>query len=238
MIAVTLRDLRGRMALLVLLCVGLYLIEPAFHQHGPVDPQFAGDVGPSGVSATLAYLSALSMILLLAGFISSDARHGYAAMHFAQPVDPLAYYGLRWVVALGVTLVFAASFLAVGQIVAWGEWRGGLNGMLLALLAALVYGGLIAFFSATLRGGDGWIVLLLFLPTPVPAILTGLQAALPAPVYSLVLFLLPPQHALQEVYRGLILGSPAGGAALYAAGYGLVWLILAAAVLRLRPPYR
>ena len=238
MIAVVLRDLRVRLGILVLICCGLYLIEPAFHQHGPVDPRFAGDAGPLGISATLAYLSALSMILLLAGFISTDARDGYAALYFSQPVTPQAYYGLRWVIALGVTLAAAVIFLIGGQLLAWGEWRGGAGGMLLALLAALVYGGLIAFFSALLRGGDGWIVLILFLPTPFPVILNGLQAVLPASLYSVVLFLLPPQHALQEVYRGLLLDAPAWGAAGFAAGYGLFWLVLAGLLLRLRPPYR
>lgn len=238
MIAVMLRDLRVRLGLLFLVCCGLYLLEPAFHQHGPIDPQFAGDAGPSGISATLAYLSALSMILLLAGFISADRREGYAALHFSHPVTPLAYYGLRWMVGLGATLVAATAFLVVGQALAWGEWRGGGGGMLLALLAALIYGGLIAFFSALLRGGDGWIVLILFLPTPFPAILDGLRAVLPTPLYSLVSFLLPPQHALQEVYRGLILDAPAWGAAAFAAGYGLFWLLLAGLLLRFVPPYR
>ena len=107
--------------------------------------------------------------------------------------------------------------------------------MLLAALAVVVYGGLIAFFSTLLRVGDGWVVLLLFLPTPLPAILTWLERIVPAPLDGLVLFLLPPQHALQEVYRGLILGFVAWPPVLFGLGYGIFWLTLAAAVLRLRP---
>ena len=237
MIAVMLGDMRWRVALVGLLAVLLYFLEPAFHQHGPVDPQLAGDAGPAGISASLAYLSALAMILLLAGFVSGDRREGYAAILFSHPTAPLAYYGLRWLLALAVTIAAAALFLLVGQVVAWGEIRGGGAGLLLALLAAIVYGGLMAFFSTLLRGGEGWLVFLLFLPTPLPAILTWLQTALPGAVYSILLFLLPPQHALQEVYRGLILGMVAWPAVVYALGYGLFWLIGAAIVLRLRPRY-
>ncbi|HEX6924200.1 MAG TPA: hypothetical protein VF167_02135 [Longimicrobiaceae bacterium] len=235
MIPIMLWDLRWRIATVALLTVGLYFLEPAFHQHGPVDPEFLGDVGPIGISATLAYLSALSMILLLSGFISRDVREGYTALLFSHPTSPLAFYATRWLLALAVTLCAALVFLIAGQLVAWGEVRGGAPGMLLALLAALVYGGLMAFFSALLRGGEGWLVFLLFLPTPVPAILTWLEASLPARVYSILLFALPPQHALQEVYRGLILASIAWPAVVYAAAYGLVWLTAAALLVRFRP---
>lgn len=234
MIEVMLRDLRLRLAGVAILAFLLYFLEPAFHQHDTIDPQFAADAGPLGVSASLAYLSALAMIVLLAGFISRDLREGYAAIHFSHPTSPLAFYGLRWTIALCVTLGAALLFLLVGQWVAWGEIRGGGSGLLLALLAAIVYGGLMAFFSAVLRGGEGWVVLALFLPTPLPAILTWLENTLPGEIHALVLFLLPPQHALQEVYRGIILGMVAWPAVAYAAGYGLVWLLLAALVLRLR----
>lgn len=234
MIAVMLRDMRPRMFWLLLVAVGLYFLEPAFHQHSPVDPGLEAQLQPVGISATLAYFSALGMILLLSGFISTDAREGYTAIHFSHPTSPLAYYGLRWSLAFGVTLMSALLFLVIGQFLGWGEFRGGVHGMLLALLAALVYGGLIAFFSALLRSAEGWLVFLLFLPTPVPAILDWLQAALPPGAYSLLMFVLPPQHALQEVYRGLVLGSIEWAPVLYAAGYGLVWLVLAGMLLQVR----
>lgn len=234
MIEVMLRDMRARIALVGLLGILLYFLEPAFHQHDVVDPQFAGDLGPAGVSATLAYLAGLSMILLLAGFVSRDFREGFAAIHFSHPTSALAYFGLRWVLGLAVALMAALLFLLLGQLVAWGEVRGGGSGLLLALLSALVYGGLMAFFSTLLPSGDGWAVFVLFLPTPLPQILVWLEAALPAALYSVLLFLLPPQHALQEVYRGLLLGTLPWPAAAFAAGYGLFWLALAALLLRFR----
>ena len=46
MIEVMLRDLRGRLALVLLLCVMLYFLEPGFHEHGPVDPELASEMGP------------------------------------------------------------------------------------------------------------------------------------------------------------------------------------------------
>jgi hypothetical protein len=233
-IEVMLRDLRGRLALVLLLCVILYFLEPGFHDHGPVDPELASEMGPLGVSATLAYLAGLAMIVLLAGFVSTDRREGYGAILFSHPTSPLAYYGLRWGLAVALALVAALVFLLLGQMVAWGEVRGGGAGMLLPLLTALIYGGLMAFFSTVLRRGDAWVVFLLFLPTFFPQLLALLEGALPAGVHALLLFLLPPQGALQEVYRGLLLGDVVWPAAVFAAGYGIVWLALAVAVLRMR----
>lgn len=235
MIPILLRDLRGRLALLAVVALVLYLLEPGFHQHGAVDPEFARELGPAGVAATLAYLAALSMIVLLAGFISTDRREGYARLLFAHPTSPLALYGLRWGMALGLALLVAAVFLLVGQWVAWGEVRGGAQGLLLALLAALVYGALMAFFSAALPRGDAWLVFLLFLPTFFPQILALLQLAVSPGVHQAVLFVLPPQTALQSVYQGLVEGGGvAWGAAAFVTGYAAVWLGLAVLVLRLR----
>ena len=54
MIAVMLREMAPRLMLVLLLCVPLYLLEPSFHQHGPVDPSMAAELGPLGASAALA----------------------------------------------------------------------------------------------------------------------------------------------------------------------------------------
>jgi hypothetical protein len=234
LISIMLRDMRWRILIVALLSVLLYFLEPAFHQHGPTEPGFDAELGPLGVSAALAYLAALSMIVLLTGFVASDVREGYSAIQFSHPTSPLAYYGLRWLLALTVTLGATVIFLLLGQVIAWGEVRGGGAGILLGLLAALVYGGLMAFFSTLLRSGDGWVVFILFLPTPVPQILTWIEALLPESLYEIVLFFLPPQNALQEVYRGLLLGDVAWPAVAFAGGYGMFWLVLAALLLRTR----
>jgi hypothetical protein len=235
MIRILLQDLRWRLAVLVLVSLLFYFLEPAFHQHGSVpEPQLAASLSPAGIAASLAYLSGLAMILLLAGFVSTDRREGYTRLFFAQPTSPLALYGVRWLLALALTLLAAVAFLLLGQLVAWGEIRGGGSGLLLALLAALVYGGLMAFFSTALPRGDAWIVFLLFIPTFFPQLLTLLQATLPVPVHRTLLFLLPPQTALQEVFQSLILGDLAWGAITFVLGYAAVWIAAAVALLKLR----
>jgi hypothetical protein len=236
MIAVLLRDLRWRVAAVTALACLFYFLEPAYHQHGPAptDPEMAASLSPVGISASLAYLAGLAMIVLLAGFISRDRRHGYARLFFAHPTSPLAFYALRWAIALVVALAAAAAFLVVGQLVAWGELRGGGSGLLLALLAALVYGALMAFFSAALDRGDAWVVFVLFLPTFFPQLLVLLQAGLPTPVHRAILFVLPPQTALQEIYQSLILGDLVWAPVLFVLGYATVWLAGAVALLRAR----
>lgn len=235
MIPIFLRDMRWRLALIGLIALLFYFLEPAFHQHGAVtDPQVAASLSPVGISATLAYLAGLSMIVLLAGFISSDRREGYTRIFFAHPTSPLVFYGTRWILALVLALTAGGIFLVVGQLVAWGSLRGGASGLLLALLAALVYGALMAFFSAALPRGDAWIAFLLFIPTFFPQLLTFLQATLPGPVHRTILFVLPPQTALQEIFQSLILGEVAWAPILFVLGYAAVWLAAAAAILRVR----
>lgn len=235
MISVVLRDWRWRLALLLLVLWLMYLLEPAFHQHeAELDPEQARGLSAIGISATLSYFAGLSMILLLGGFISSDRREGYTRIFFSYPTSPLALYALRWLLALLLALAGATIFLVGGQLVAWGEFRGGWSGLLLALLSALVYGGLVAFLSAALSRGDAWVALFLFLPTFVPQVFDLGLSRLPVGLRQLLLFVLPPHSALQMVWQQLLDGTVAWSGALYAAGYGVVWLILGALVLRLR----
>lgn len=235
MISIVLRDWGWRLGLLVGILWIMYLLEPAFHQHGAeLDPEQARGLSPVGISATLSYFAGLAMIVLLAGFISTDRREGYSRLFFSHPTAPLALYGLRWALALLLAVGGAALFLVVGQWIAWGEFRGGWSGLLLALASALAYGGLMAFLSAALTRGDGWIAFLLFLPTFVPQVLDLGLAALPPALRQLILFILPPQSALQVVWQGLLEGSVAWSGFFFAVGYGAVWMILGVLVLRLR----
>lgn len=235
MISVILRDWIPRLALVAFAGWMFYLLEPAFHQHGPVPAEALIELGPRALAGTLANLSGLVMVILLAGFISTDRRRGYYRLFFSHPVRPLALYALKWGLALVLATVAAALFLVIGQWVAWGEWRGGAAGLGLAVLSAVVYGGLMAFLSAALPRGDAAVAIVLFVFAFFWLGAIGLGAEpFPAPVRQAITFLLPPQTALQDVYVALRDGGTAWGAAAFAAGYGVFWLGLAAVLLRVR----
>ena len=235
MIPVILGDLFRRLPLAVLAAVALYLIEPAFHQHGPVDPEMGPHLGALGVSATLANLAALSMLVLLGGFISGDRRSGRFRSYLSHPVSPLALYGLRWLLAAVLTLIVCAGFLVIGQLVAWGEYRGGTSGLWLAAISAVVYGGLLAFLSALLPRGDAWAALGAYFATYLWLTLLAVGAEPLTPgIRQLITLILPPQTAMQDIYEGLVGGWAAWGAAGFSLGYGVVMLIGAGVVLRLR----
>lgn len=234
MIPIIVRDLRWRLPVLLLLAWLLYLMEPGFHQHGALPPEEAIALGAIGISATLSYFAGLSMIILLAGFVSTDRREGYTRIYFSHPTRPLAFYGLRWLVALALTMLAVTLFLILGQMVAWGEIRGGWSGLLLALVSAVIYGGLMAFLSSVLPRGDGLVGFLLILPTFVPQLLSLGLASLPQGLRQAVLLVLPPHGALQVLWQGLVEGRVMWFAALFALGYGLVWMLAGAAVLRAR----
>lgn len=235
MIPILLRDLRWRLLGLVGVAWILYLMEPGFHQHGALGPDEAIALGPVGVSATLSYFSGLAMIVLLAGFISTDRREGYTRIYFSHPTSPLAFYGVRLGVALGVALVGATLFLVVGQMLAWGEVRGGWSGLLLALVSAIVYGGLMTFLSAALPRGDAVIAfLLMVVPTFLPQVFGLGMSRLPPALRQGILVVIPPQGALAVVWQRLLDGVVAWPAFAFATGYGIVWLIAGALVLRAR----
>jgi hypothetical protein len=233
-IPILLYDLRWRLLVLVGVSWLLYLGEPGFHQHGALPSDEAIALGPVGVSATLSYFAGLAMIVLLAGFVSNDRREGYSRIFLSHPTRPLAFYGLQWVLALAIALLGAAAFLVLGQMVAWGEVRGGWSGLLLALVSAIVYGGLMAFLSSALPRGDTLVALLLFLPTFVPQLLGFGLASLPPAVRQAVLLLMPPHGALQVIWQGLLQNTLAWGAIAFGVGYGVVWLLAGVALLRLR----
>lgn len=234
MIAVILRQFLRRAPLLLLAAAALYALEPGFHQHEEYTPD-AVALGPLGVSATLSYLAAFTMIILLAGFVSGERREGYTRIHLSNPMTPVGYYGLRWVLAFTVAIGFSAVFLVVGQLIAWGTFRGGGTGLLLPALSALVYGGLMALFSVASPRGDAWIVfILLVIPTFFPEIYELALGSLTPLASRLVSVLMPPHNALADVWNALLDGAFAGGAVVYAAGYGLLVLVAAGVILNLR----
>jgi hypothetical protein len=236
MIAVLFRDLLPRLGLVALIAWIIYMLEPSFHQHVEIPEEGFDPVelGPAGLSAPLAYLTALSMIVLLAGFVSTDRREGYARMYFSHPTRPLMFYGLRWLVAFAVVMLVAVLFLVLGQMIAWGEFRGGWSGLLLAAVNAVIYGGLMAFLSVVLPRGDAWVAFVLFLPTFFPQLLAMLQAALGPTVRQVLVFVLPPHPALQEIYVWLLQGHIVWSAVLYAVMYGMAFMGIAGVLLWLR----
>lgn len=234
MIPLILHQLRWRLGVLLLITVAFYLLEEGFHDHGAIEAGVLA-LGPIGISATLANLAGIAMILLFAGTISADRRERYSDLLFSHPTSPLAYYGLRWLICLAIALAAALGLFVFGQILAWGEFRGGWSGLLLPVLSALIFGGLIAFFSTVLRGGEAWVVVILLIPTFFPELLSLLTRPAAPWLRQLILVILPPQTtAMQDIWQGLLFGTLEWGAVAFAAGYGLALLLASALIIRQR----
>jgi hypothetical protein len=232
--------MRWRFALLAAICLLFYWWEPGFHFHGEPGPDTPIEVlDPAGLSFTLANLAGASVLVLLAGFVSTDRRRGYYRMYFSHPTRPLTYYGVRWLLAYALAVATAALFLLFGQLAAWGEVRAGPAALVQALLMALVYGGLAAFFSVALPWGDSLLAAGVFLFTEVWrgfVATVGALGAEPGPGWlrGIVEFVLPPHVALTDVYTGWVAGEWVWSAIAFSAGYGLFWLIAAGLLLHLR----
>ena len=236
MIPVLLRQLRFRLLALLAAALLFYLGEPGLHQHEAEATSIDELLQPTGISFSAANLAGLAAVVLLAGFIAGHRRRGYYRLQFSHPTRPLAFYGLRWVVSVVLAVCVAAAFFLVGQAAAWGEVRVGPGFLLHAVAFAVMYGGLMAFFSAALPAGDGAAAAVVYLFTtfwlevtlnwPVSPIAPGLSRA--------VSFLLPPHTAATDVYSAMLMGSVAWGALAYCVGYGLFWLIAGGLLVRIR----
>lgn len=234
MIAVVLRDLRWRLVFLTGVALVFYLQEPGFHQHEGFNPD-ALALGALGISATLSNFAGLAMIILLSGFISTELRDGYTRVHLSYPVTPLGYYGLRWGVAYAIAIAGSAVFLVVGQVVAWGSFLGGWQGLLLPVLSALIYGAVMALLSGAGVRMDATIAfIILLLPAVFPELVSAMLGLLTPSLSGLVNAVLPPQNALSDIWDGLLAGAIPWDAAAYAGGYGAAVLATAALILRLR----
>lgn len=236
MIPILLRGMLPRLVLVALAGLLFFALEPGFHRHDEVpgaEPTL--DLGYLGIAATLANYAALSMLILLGGFVSGDRRSGYYRLFFSHPTRPLSFYGVRWLLALGLAMLATTAFLVVGQVVAWGGFEGGWIGLYLALLAAIAYGGMVAVLSVMISRGDAWVALVLYVVNYawLQAISLGVEP-LPGVLGDVVGLLLPPQLALSDVYDGILRGEIVWGASAFAGGYGVFWLIVAGVLLKVR----
>lgn len=171
-------------------------------------------------------------LVLTSGVVSGDRASGQARLLAARPVAPWLLYGARLLVLGGLAFAISAVLLPLFDLIMLGEWAGPAT---LVLIAAhvLVWGGLTAFLS-TLTTLDAWLALLLALLAMVWASLAGAgMTPLPDPLAEALLFVLPPVGSLFELESAFAGVEPIPwGAFRFAAGYGVVMLLLAAWRLR------
>lgn len=236
MILVLFRQLRPRIVALLFIGCLFYIAEPAFHSHDVEPTSIEEILAPTLISMSAANYAGLAVTILLAGFIANDRRRGYYRLQFSHPTRPLAFYALRVILSLAIATALAVLFLVVGQLVAWSEVRVGLQFTAQAFTFAVIYAGIAAFFSALLQKGDLAATVAVFFVTAfwIEAVQTWVDQPFTPGARRLITFVLPPHTAATEVYNGLIAGGVAWGAAAYALGYGLFWLILAGLLVKYR----
>ena len=238
MITLTLRQLRWRLLIVAALAVAFYIKEPGFHLQGTLPNDVPDEISdPLGIAFSMANLAALCMMVLLADFVSGDRRKGYYRIYFSHPTRPLAYYAVRWGIAYALAMLAAALFLVVGQLLAWGELRVGAEAMVHPALFALVYGGLVAFFSVLLPFGDSLAAIFVYWLTEAWQYALaayaefGSQLPLSPAIRQGISFVLAPHLALRDAFDAAHLGTTAWGALAFAGGYGLFWLAAAGLLL-------
>lgn len=136
---------------------------------GGGDPEtgFDGAAGKVRLARlTFSLGTSISLLFLVVGFnglCSQDRSQGFARFYFAKPVDPAAFYALKWLVhAFG--LVAIVSIWMGALAIFYGPYDGGptlvafglrlvLYGGLLFLLSTLVTAE-VAVFSALFLGGE------------------------------------------------------------------------------------
>ena len=232
--------MRRRLLALAALCAVFLLVAAAAavflrDEHGDVHIDSLFTVGGYTAASALLLLGWLlgrlpliALLLLMGGIISDDRANGLARLIHVRPVSPVAVYGARFALIAAIAFVACAIVMPAFDLLMLGEWAGPAT-LVLILAYILAYGGLIAFLSAWTRG-ETWLVLLLAI---LAIVWSALQRAATLPVApglaSVIGFVLPPQPALFELEGAFAALEPIPwDAFLFCAGYGVVFLALAA----------
>ncbi len=208
--------------------------------HAELDTLFAFG-GPTLASAFLltgwlvGRLPLIATLVLMAGLFSQDRADGTARILLARPVSALPLYGVRFAVLAAVAFALCALTLPLVDVILLGTWAGPGT---FALIAAnvFVYGGLVALLSVWTRS-DAWLALLIAIVAMTWHALRSadLLSALSPGGREVVTFLLPPHGALFALESAFGQLQPVPWDALvYAAGWGVAALVIAAVALSAR----
>jgi hypothetical protein len=170
----------------------------------------------------------LGALLAMNGIVANDRKLGYFRFLFTKPVSPSRYYGQAFVLhGIGYLLVIALLALVYGAVmvpVLTSSFLAGLG------LAYFFYASIAFLLSAAARWD--WLSLV---AVTVASTLAWEKFGESTHPFAKLLYLLPPVHKTDEVYRAV-----ASGVALpshtvaWLAGYGACCLAGALVVLRYR----
>lgn len=178
-----------------------------------------------GFLGVVVYLGAL---FAMQGIVSHDRTKGFYRFLFAKPVAPLRYYGQAfWIHAAGFAALMALMAAAYGHFVEPILTATFLAGLVLMWCC---YAGITFLFSAIAK--YDWLALVVV--TLVATLVWGRWKDSGNPL-RIFLYLLPPLHRTEEVYRALAERTAVPWSLLaWFAGYGLVCFVAALVVLRRR----
>lgn len=170
----------------------------------------------------------IATVVLAAGVFSADLSSGMTRIYAVRRTSLVRVYGMRIALLLGLAFIISALLMPAFDLILLGRWAGPATLVLIAAYV-LVYGGLIAFLSVLTRA-DAWIAAGLAVLSLLWATLrnAGLLSAVPAGGRDFITLVLPPQSALFALENAFSQIAPIPWTAfLYAAAYGLVFLVLA-----------
>lgn len=225
--------------LFLLVAATLRLLGSGGEDHLEMDRLFAVGGYPlvSGVLLigwVLGRFPLIAVLALVGGIFSHDRAEGYTRLYAVRPVSLLGVYAMRFAALAGVAFLVSAVLMPVFDLLMIEAWAGPATFVLIAAYI-LVYGGLVALLSVWTRG-DVWITLgLAVFAIAWEALRRSGQLTIPAGGREFISMLLPPQAALFELESAFGNLQPVPWDAFsYAAGYGVILLVLAGVSLRLR----